>query len=106
MGSSSSVYFGFSLHFVSACVQVPGLASGMMSICKEKYRGVSSLRWSVLYMPHGILRWVWLELLSEELEGHNAGTLDRALLSLPQGLITDMAGVMGELISFMLIRHK
>lgn len=35
MGSSSSVYFGLSLHFVSACVQVPGLASGMMNICKE-----------------------------------------------------------------------
>lgn len=35
MGSSSSVYFGLSLHFISACAQVPGLVSGVMNICKE-----------------------------------------------------------------------
>lgn len=57
-------------------------------------------------MPHGILRWGWLELLSEELEGHSSETLDRALLGLLQGRITDMAGVTDELSSFMLTGHK
>lgn len=57
-------------------------------------------------MPHGILRWGWLELLSEELEGHSSESLDRALLGLLQGRITDMAGVTDELSSFMLTGHK
>lgn len=72
MGSSSPVYFGLSLHFVSAYAQVPRLASGMMNICK--YQDVSSSWWSVLNMPHEVLKWVWLELLSEELENRNAET--------------------------------
>lgn len=55
-------------------------------------------------MPLGILSWVWLEQLSEELEGHSAETLDRAPSGLPQGHI--YGGVTSELISFLLTRLK
>lgn len=45
-----------------------------------------------------------MEPLSEELEGHSAETLDRAPLGLSHGHVTDVAGMTGELISFILTR--